>query len=119
LIMIVQRCPSAHVALEDERYCLCVDSAELSKVTDDELIALIATLDAGGHARGELGVVMEELFRRIRADAAPGERSSVEAAIVRLKWIFSHDDDGPAAGGVREPRQPPPDFDAGAVRLAS
>lgn len=98
-----------------------MDPAELSKLTDNQLIEMIERLDAGGHDRGELGAFLEELFRRIRAEATPGERSSVEAAIARLKWIFSDDDDddGPAAGGVREPRRPPPDFDAGTVQLAS
>jgi hypothetical protein len=96
-----------------------VDPAELSKLTDGELIEMIEGLDAGGHDRGELDAFLEELFRRIRVDAAPGERSSVEAAIARLKRIFSEDDGGPAAGGVREPRRPPPDFDAGTVYLAS
>lgn len=72
--------------MENERYCRYVGPAELSKV-DHELIELIETLDTRGHDRGELGAVLEEVFRRIRADAAPGERSSVEAATARLKWI--------------------------------
>ena len=96
-----------------------MDPAELAKLTDGELIEMIERLDAGGPDRGELGTFLEELFRRIRADAAPEERSSVEAAIDRLRRIFSDDDDGPTAGGVREPRRPPPDFDAGTVQLAS
>jgi hypothetical protein len=98
---------------------LHVDPAELLRVTDDQLIETIARLDAGGHDRDELGAALEELFRRIRVEAAPGDRSSVEAAIARLRRIFAEDDDGPTAGGVREPRRPPPDFDAGAVHLAS
>ena len=64
---------------------------------------------------------LEELFRRIRADAAPGERSSAEAAITRLKRIFGEDDDdaGPAAGGGPRAAPTAPDFDAGTIYLAS
>ena len=100
--------PPAHVGREDERYGFCVDAAEAAELNDDELIALIETRDD----RGESDAALDELFRRIRAEVTPGERSSVEAAIARLKTILSHDDDddGPDVGGVREPRRPPPEF---------
>ena len=79
--LTAQRCPPAPVAVDEERYGCYVDPAELAKLTDGELIEMIERLDAGGHDRGELDAFLEELFRRIRADAAPGERSSVEAAV--------------------------------------
>ncbi|MEA2219306.1 MAG: hypothetical protein QOJ35_1932 [Solirubrobacteraceae bacterium] len=100
-----------------------VERADLWALSDDELFALIETLDAGCHERRELVAAVEELFRRIRAEAAPSERSSVEAAIDRLRGAFGQDgdddDDGPQAAGVREPRRPPPDFNAGTLHLAS
>jgi hypothetical protein len=97
-----------------------VDAGTLEALTDGELIELIERLDYAGHDRDDLVAALDELFRRIRAEAEPGERPSVEAAIARLKRLFSdEDDDAPAGGGVREPRRPPPDFDVGAVHLAS
>jgi hypothetical protein len=96
-----------------------VDAAELKEFTDGELIALIERLDTRGHGRGELVAALDELFRRIRAEAAPGERLLVEAAITRLKWLFGDDEDGPEDGGVREPRRPPPHLGASSVHLAS
>ena len=94
-----------------------MDPAELRKLTDDQLIETIERLDAGGHDRAGLGALLEELFRRIRAEAAPGEHASVEKAITRLKRIYG--DDGDDDGGVREPRRPPPHFDGGTIHLAS
>ena len=81
------------------------DRDALLAFSDDELIALIATLDRGGHDRGALIAGLNELFRRLRAEAAPSERSSVEAAVAHLRRTFSQadDDDGPELGGVREP----------------
>jgi hypothetical protein len=92
---------------------------ELEELTDGELIVLIERLDARADGRGELAAALDELFRRIRAEAAPGERLLVEAAIARLTWLFSDDDDSPDVGGVREPRRPPPHFGASSVHLAS
>jgi hypothetical protein len=96
-----------------------VDAAELEELTDGELITLIERLDYAGHDRGDLVAALDELFRRIRAEAAPGDRLSAEAAIARLASLFGDGDDGPDVGGVREPRRPPPDFDAGSIHLAS
>jgi hypothetical protein len=98
-----------------------VERADLWALSDDELFSLIETLDAGCHARCELATALEELFRRIRAETAPGERPCVEAAIGRLRRAFSQDEDGdgPQDAGVREPRRPPPDVNAGTVRLAA
>jgi hypothetical protein len=100
---------------------LYVDAADLREFSDDELIALIERLDTDGHDHGELVTALDELFRRIRAEAEPDERSYVEEAITRLKSTFGHDGDdhGPDVCGVREPRRPPPSFDASTVRLAS
>ena len=98
-----------------------MDAAKLEELTDGELITLIERLDYAGHDRGDLVAALDELFRRIRAEAAPGDRSSAEAAIARLAALFGDedDDDGPDVGGVREPRRPPPGFDAGTIHLAS
>jgi hypothetical protein len=97
-----------------------MEAADLWSVSDDELIALIERLDTG-HDRSVFVAPLNELFGRIRAEAAPDELSHVEVAVARLKRIFSQadDDEGPQVGGIREPRRPPPYFDARTVHLAS
>jgi hypothetical protein len=109
----------APVAIGRERYRSHVERADLGALSDDELFALIETLDAGCHERCELLAALEQLFRRIRADAAPSERSVGEAAIDRLRRAFSDDDDddGPEGAGVREPRRPPPESNTGTLHL--
>jgi hypothetical protein len=93
----------------------------LWSLSDDDLLALIVRLDAPGQDRRLRAAALNELVRRLRAEAAPDELSYVEGAIDHLTQTFSRvdDDEGPMLGGVREPRRPPPDFDVGTVRLAS
>lgn len=94
---------------------------DLGRCSDDELFAPIERLDQPGHDRGGLAAAVQELFRRLRAEAAPDGLPYIEVAIAHLRRTFSQsdDDDGPELDGVREPRRLPPGIDTSTVRLAS
>jgi hypothetical protein len=56
----------------------------------------------------------------MRLGVAPDEQAYVgEVVEFRVRTFNQDDADGPQTGGVREPPRPPPDFDAGTLRLAS
>ena len=78
-------------------------------LNDEHLVAYVEWLSRRGD-RDELEAALDELFARIRDDIRPGEREKTEKAIVRLRRIFTgqDDDEGPDVLGVREPRRPPP-----------
>lgn len=97
-----------------------MEERSLHELTDDELIARVRRLDAIRHPG--LDEALEELFRRMRAEAPEEQAGYVEAVIARLRWTFDQDaDDDPGAGGagVREPRRPRPGGGTGSIRLAS
>jgi hypothetical protein len=82
---------------------------DLRLLTDDELFARIASLDDAGGWREAVEAALEELFSRLRDQAAPEERRDVERVIGFIRSAFADDeDDGPPSAGVREPRRPAP-----------
>ena len=75
---------------------------ELRDLSDEALVELLESSPDDD--------ALEELFRRIRAEAKPEKRAYVEAVIARLRSSFApeDDEDGPGTAGVREPRRPSP-----------
>jgi hypothetical protein len=91
----------------------------LRHLSEDALLERIESLVGAGAANAALMSSLDELFRRIREEAEPGERDYVEMTIARLKSTLTQRDDdepGPAGTGVREPRRPAPE--AGSVAAA-
>jgi hypothetical protein len=83
---------------------------ELRFLTDDELFARIESLDDAGGSHEAVQAGLEELFRRLREQAAPEDLLNVERVIRFVRSAFADDDedDGSAGAGVREPRRPAP-----------
>ncbi|MGI8424627.1 MAG: hypothetical protein ACR2NO_11065 [Chloroflexota bacterium] len=83
---------------------------EFRRLTDDGLIARIESLD-DGRDREALDAALDELFRRLRYEAAPEDLDYVRAVIDHLASMYRQsddDEDGSDSIGVREPRRPAP-----------
>jgi hypothetical protein len=79
---------------------------ELRLLTDDELFAHIEALDDDGEP---VHAALDELFGRLREQAAPEEHHEVERVIRFVRSAFGDDEaDGSAGAAVREPRRPAP-----------
>jgi hypothetical protein len=89
-------------------------------LSEDALLDRIESLVGAGPGSAALMSSLEELFRRIREEAEPGERDYVEMMIARLRSTLSQRDDdepGPAGEGVREPRRPAPEAGSAAAAV--
>jgi hypothetical protein len=97
---------------------------ELLGLSDEELVARVEALAHAGPDSQALWDALQEVFRRMRAEAEPEKLAYVEAVIRRLTWTFSQRDDdddageGPGGAGVREPRRPAPSGGRGAAEAA-
>ena len=78
-------------------------------MSDEQLVERVESLQGAGPGSAALWEALDEVFRRMRAEARPEKRAYVEAVINRLTWTFSQrddDEDSPGGNGVREPRRP-------------
>jgi hypothetical protein len=115
--------PVANVVTRDaiRRTLSCVD---LRRSSDKELVEHVESLSGSGPDNEALWEALDEVFRRMRAEAPPEKLAYVEAVIRRLTWSFSQrddDEDGgspPGTGGVREPRRPAPTAGGAAAEAA-
>jgi hypothetical protein len=98
---------------------------ELARLSDEELVERVEALSRAGPGSEALWRALDEVFRRMRAEAELEKLAYVEAVIRRLTWTFSQRDDEeddagepPSAAGVREPRRPAPSGGQGTAEAA-
>jgi hypothetical protein len=93
---------------------------DLRRLSEDALIDHIESLVGTGPENRALMASLDELFRRIREEADPGDWEYVEVAIAHLREALTvriDDEPGPEAAGVREPRRPAPEGGSAAAAV--